>query len=198
MKRRMKPIYATQPPSVRYKGYIYVLAAEGEEGAEGEELPLPEEEEAPPSKKMSTGAARVRIDECTGESITFNIKALVHSYDGDGVPGLADADGSVRKRNFKVRQITKINSIPSDVLSMIEADENGEAVMQRIEKMLRVKPSPPLYFLTATGGWNWHKRNGDKDVAAIQELLEFLRGRKSLLFSYCHNKVNYGDSPSLI
>lgn len=141
MKRRMKPIYTIQPSSVRYKGYRYVLAAEGEEG---EEVPLPEEEaEEVPPKKKSTGAARVRVDECTGESITFNIKALVHSYDGDGVPGLPDADGSLRKRNFKVRQIKKLNSIPSDVLSMIEAAENGEEVIQRIEKLLRVKPSPP-------------------------------------------------------
>ena len=197
MKRRMKPIYNTQPSSVLYKGQRYILAAEGEEG---EDAPPAEEEEAPPPppKKKSTGAARVRIDECSGSGVTFTVKALVHSYDGTGVPGLENADSDVRKRNFKVKRIKKLNSIPKDVLSMIEGDTNGEAVIARVEKLLKVKPYAPLYFLSASGGWNWNKRNGDKGVAAIQELLEFLRGRKAILFSYCHNKVNHEGEPTLL
>lgn len=196
MKRRMKPIYTSQPGSVVYKGHRYVLAAEGEEIEEA--LPSEEEEEAPPPKKKSTGAPRIRIDECSGSGVTFTIKALVHSYDGTGVPGLENADMDVRKRNFKVKRITKLNGIPKDVLSMIEGDSSGDDVIARIEKLLRVKPDAPLYLLSANGGWNWNKRNGDKGVAAIQELLEFLRSRKAILFSYCHNKVNHDGEPTLL
>jgi len=197
MKRRMKSIYTTQPETVLYMGHRYVLAEkedeEETEAAEGDEA----EEEAPAPKK-STGAARVRIDECTGEGVTFIVKALVHSYDGSGIPGLENAAGGVRRRNFSIKRIEKLTSIPKDVLKMIEDDSNGNAVLSRIEKMLSVRPSPPLYYLSATGGWNWNKRNGDKGVAEIQSLLDFLRGRQAILFSYCHNKVNHGDNPTLI
>jgi len=194
---RRKSIYKEQPKSILYMGQHYVLAAEGDPEPLEE---VPEEapvEEEPPKKKRSS-AARVRIDECKGNSVTFEVMALVHSYDGSGIPGLPDADGQVRKRSYKVKQISSLKAIPKDVLSMIQADGNGDAVMDRIEKLLRVRPSPPLYFIRATGGWNWSKRNGDKGVAEIQRLLEYLRGRRAILFSYCNNKIDYGSNPGLI
>lgn len=185
-----KSIYKKQPETILYLGHRYVLA-------ENEEKEIPSEEEASP-KKRGPSSARVRIDDCKGNSVMFELKAIVHSYDGSGIPGLEHTDARVSKRNFKIKPIRKLNDIPSDVLAQIESAEGGDALVKRIEKFLRVRPSPPLYYISADGGWNWAKKNGDRDVAMIQGLLEFFRSRKAILYSYCNNKIDYGSTPGLI
>lgn len=190
---KKKAIYEKQPETIRYLGYRYVLAKREDE----EDAPEEGEEEVSPAKRGGS-SVRVRIDECRGNSVTFDIRAIVHSYDGAGIPGLDRSDEAVKRRNFRIKPIRKVNDIPGDILAQIESAEGGDALMQRIEKFLRVRPSPPLYYISANGGWNWAKRNGDKDVAMIQGLLEFLRSRRAILFSYCNNKIDYGSNPGLI
>jgi len=191
MTRKAKSIYTNQPASVRYQGYRYVLAAD--EGA-------PEEEqEEKPKKKPSTASARVRVDECKGTGMEFEIQILIHSYDGAGVPLLQDAGQNVRRRSFKVRRIKKITQIPAEVLKEIESHEGGDATIARIEKLLTIRPNPPLYYASALGGWYWDRKNGHRDVEEIQKLLEYLRGRKSIIYSYCNNRLlRNGGSGGLI
>jgi hypothetical protein len=188
MKKRSQ-IYKEHPRTVTYFGHRYVLA---EEDSKAEEE-APEEE-----KKKGTRAARLRIDESKGTGILFDIEALVHSYDGVGIPGLTDAAEPVRGRKFKIRHVHKLRDIPKDALRRIEEADNGEAIIKRIERYLKVRPSPPLYFVEGKGGWQWGKKGGDRDVEMIQGLLDYLRGRGALLYSYCDNRMEYGDKKGLI
>jgi hypothetical protein len=186
MRRRKRAIYQKQPDSVIFMGNRYVLADKQEEG---------EQEESP----KRTGPTRVSVDHCKGSGITFHIEAIVHSYDGVGVPGLRDADQPVSGRSFKVKRVSKLTDIPAATLKQLEEVDGGEAVLKRIERYLKVKPSPPLYFISAYGGWNWNKKHGDREVASIQNLLEYLRGRRAILYSYCSNKIDMdGGSVGLI
>ncbi len=179
MKRKEKSVYAKQPDSVRYQGFRYVLAA-------GDDADAEEEAE---QKPKGTGMARVRIDECKGDGIEFDIDVLVHSYDGAGIPFLQNSGENVRRRSFKVRRIKKITQIPANVIKEIEAHEGGESVIKRLEKLLAIRPNPPVYYISARGGWFWSKKNGHRDVEEIQKLLEYLRGRRSILYSYCNNRL---------
>lgn len=187
MKNR-KPIYKEHPQSLTYMGHRYRLAADENE-----------EEEAPKNeKKKGTRAARLRIDECKGTGVLFDVEALVHSYDGVGIPGLTDADEPVRGRKYKVKHVTKLRDIPKDALHRIESADNGEAIIKRIERYLKVKPAPPLYWVQASGGWQWGKKDGHRDVEMVQAILDYLRGRGAILYSYCDNRMEYGDKKGLI
>ena len=192
---RKKAIYATPPVSVLFKGERYVLADKNEDDDDSEEMDdgVIEEE-----KSKGTGAARVRINHCKGNGVTFHIEAIIHAYDGVNIPGLTDTDPPLSGRSFRIRSINKLADIPKETLAQINDEDNGEAVIKRLERYLKVKPSPPLYYLSAVGGWNWSKRNGGKEVAVIQSLLEYIRGRSATIYSYCHNKVDMGGHDGLL
>jgi hypothetical protein len=198
---KKKAIYDEQPQTIRYKGHQYVLAAEGEEAPPPEE---PEEEK--PNKRKSTRAARIRIDDCTGQSVIFTIKAVVRSYNDLDIPGIDTDDGVVSARNFKIKRLstreprsgTRVDGLPKDVIELIEKEPEGEAVLAAIQKQAAIRPRSPLYYIEATGGWDWTKANGDKGVRQIHGLLRFLKGQRAALFSYCHNKINYGGKTGLL
>jgi len=178
-----KTIYESDPKSLRYMGYRYVLAEdEGDDSSEDTS-----------KKRGRPGAARVRMMErCRNNGVRFVVEALIEDKDGKRLPYGGRAS-SATNPELTIKEVTNLDQIPSSILDNIPKTSEGAAVRDRIDAILKKRRDggKRLFMIRAKGGWTWtDDKQGTKGVEGIQSILKEIRkDRAANVYVYCANHL---------
>ena len=178
--------------SVTHKGRRFVLTAE---------------------RAVSPTRAKMRVNNCKGDGVTFSITIIAELAKDKGVEDLLPKDYSfkgleAKKANVNVSKVTSYGGLPQRVLEHLENGAEGELVKKRLQRSLgepdengkkaKKKDLPNVFLITADGGWNWSSKNGHEGLGLLTQILHLSLGTNNkVVFSQCVNNLE-GEGQTLL
>ena len=177
--------------SVTHKGRKFVLAAE----------------RAPSPKR-----AKMRVNNCKGDGVTFSITILAELPKDKSVNDLLPKDYTfkgpeAKKAGVSISKMSSYGNLPQGVREKLEGGD-GELATKRLQKSLgepdengkkpKKKDLPNVFLITVDGGWDWSSKNGHEGLGLLTQILHLSLGTNNkVVFAHCVNNLE-GEGPTLL